>query len=241
MSRRYILQSTLAVVLLGLLAGCGQRASDYNSRGNELYDQQRYGEALAEYREAARLAPERAEPFANSGNARHQLHDYLGAADEQQSALTLAEPEIQAKIYYDLGNSYYRLREWEQAIESYKQALRLNPDDGDAKYNLELAQRQLQQQQQATNQGRPDPNRPEQQDEQGGNQRQTQPGGEEQQRPNPEPPPPSMSRGEAEEQLDRLRRREQRRSDEIYRDYAVGGEGSDSEAGPDDPSGERDW
>jgi len=43
------------------------------------------------------------------------------------------------EIYYNLGNAYFRLNNLGQAILNYEKALKLNPNDPDIRYNLELA------------------------------------------------------------------------------------------------------
>ena len=45
-----------------------------------------------------------------------------------------------ADIYYNLGNSYYKMDNIAKAIVNYEKALVLNPADGDIRFNLELAQ-----------------------------------------------------------------------------------------------------
>lgn len=44
--------------------------------------------------------------------------------------------------YYNLGNCYYKLKQWGKAILNYERALRLDPLDNDAKRNLRMAQLQ---------------------------------------------------------------------------------------------------
>ena len=45
-----------------------------------------------------------------------------------------------ADIYYNLGNSYYKMDNIAKAILNYEKALMLNPGNGDIRFNLELAQ-----------------------------------------------------------------------------------------------------
>ncbi|MEJ5167477.1 MAG: tetratricopeptide repeat protein, partial [Thermoanaerobaculia bacterium] len=61
--------------------------------------------------------------------------------------------------YYNIGNCYFQKEDFLNAIEFYKKALDLDPNDEDAKINLELARKKLkdqakkqQQQQQQQNQ-----------------------------------------------------------------------------------------
>ena len=52
----------------------------------------------------------------------------------------LANQGESADIYYNLGNSYYKMDNIAKAILNYEKALVLNPGNGDIRFNLELAQ-----------------------------------------------------------------------------------------------------
>ena len=52
----------------------------------------------------------------------------------------LANQGESADIYYNLGNSYYKMDNIAKAIVNYEKALVLNPGNGDIRFNLELAQ-----------------------------------------------------------------------------------------------------
>ena len=45
---------------------------------------------------------------------------------------------VSSDLYYNLGNAYYRLNDLPRAILNYERALRMEPANGDASYNLEL-------------------------------------------------------------------------------------------------------
>ena len=60
------------------------------------------------------------------------------------SAISIYETILQnegesADIYYNLGNSYYKMENIAKAILNYEKALLLNPGNGDIRFNLELA------------------------------------------------------------------------------------------------------
>lgn len=234
-------------LLLLALTGCGApSAADINAEGNALYEQGVYGQALNQYKEAVLMAPDRPEPQVNLGNTRYQMGDYLGAIEAPNNALQTADAATQAIIYYNQGNAHFRLEELDEAIEAYKKALRINPDDLDAKYNLELAQKiqeQQQQQQQASNQqdpnqqpqdGQQDPNQPPQDGQQPEPNQDPSGGGQPPERP--QAPPSSMDPDEAERQLDQLERSEDRNREDLYDNYAVGADGNptDSQGGDDE-------
>lgn len=48
-----------------------------------------------------------------------------------------------AEVYYNLGNAYFKQGELAQAILAYERALRLEPSNKDAKYNLQFAQSRI--------------------------------------------------------------------------------------------------
>ena len=65
-------------------------------------------------------------------------NDYAGAVEMYESIL--ANEGESSDIYYNLGNSYYKMDNIAKAILNYERALLLNPGDGDIRFNLELAQ-----------------------------------------------------------------------------------------------------
>jgi tetratricopeptide (TPR) repeat protein len=143
-------KTALGAFLLSLtiaLAACGSAVASSNRQGNKLYNQGKYDEALSAYQKAQAEQPDLAEIHYNIGNTLHRKEDYQGAAAETLQGLSKADPDMRAQAYYNLGNSFYRQGQFAEAIAAYKEALKLNPDDQDAKHNLELAQQQLEKQQ----------------------------------------------------------------------------------------------
>jgi len=140
----------LVAFLLGMtiaLAACGNTVASSNRQGNRLYRQGEYDEALSAYQKAQAEQPDLAELHYNVGNTLHRKEDYQEAAAETLQGLSKADPDLRARAYYNLGNSFYRQGQFAEAITAYKEALKLNPDDQDAKHNLELARQQLEKQQ----------------------------------------------------------------------------------------------
>ena len=167
------------LVALGFLTACGSSAARYNNAGNTNYESQDYTEAVDDYIAAQRENPDLAEPYYNAGNAFQKQGNLESATMQTKQAIRQAEGDLAQNSYYNLGNSYFLTEDWPSAIDAYKEALRLNPDDQDAKYNLELALKNLQQQQQQQQQ-----QNQQQQQGGGGGQQQQQPqqgGGQEQQ------------------------------------------------------------
>lgn len=71
------------------------------------------------------------------GNDAYAKGDFAAAADAYNAVLDAGFRS--ADLYYNLGNSYYRLEEFGMAILNYERALALKPNFRDARQNLELA------------------------------------------------------------------------------------------------------
>jgi Ca-activated chloride channel family protein len=137
------------LLVLLLVTACGpSKAEQLNNEGNEAFAEQAFQEALVAYQSAQIDQPELAEPYYNAANALYRQGAYDAALEQMNMALSFAEAESLAQAgYFNLGNTSYNQQQLQAAIEAYTQALLLNPDDQDAKYNLELALQQQQQQQ----------------------------------------------------------------------------------------------
>jgi hypothetical protein len=51
-------------------------------------------------------------------------------------------------VAYNLGNTQFAQQKYKEALSSYRQAMRCNPDDEDAKFNYAFTKRLIQQQEQ---------------------------------------------------------------------------------------------
>jgi Ca-activated chloride channel family protein len=155
------------LLTMGLLAtACSPSAEKLNKDGNEAFAEASYLEALAAYEAALIESPELAEPYYNAANTLYREGAFSEATMLMQEALKYADAEsLEQNGFYNAGNSSFNLQEFEAAIAAYTEALLRNPDDQDAKYNLELALQQLQQQQQEQEQQQEE-NEEEQEDEQ---------------------------------------------------------------------------
>ena len=70
----------------------------------------------------------------------------------KMSAQMQKDPTKAAAAWHNLGNISSQAKDYAKSIEAYKQALRLNPNDDETRYNLVLAQKLLQEQQNQQNQ-----------------------------------------------------------------------------------------
>jgi Ca-activated chloride channel family protein len=80
----------------------------------------------------------------NLGASLYREGDYKSALEAFDRAHNGApDDSLKARSAYNAGNALFRQGRFGEAAEKYKQALRLNPQDQDAKHNLELARRML--------------------------------------------------------------------------------------------------
>jgi tetratricopeptide (TPR) repeat protein len=98
---------------------------DKGLRANELYAQQKYGEALALYREILDRNPELAVIHFDAGNCLYHLEEYDAAIKAFREATRL-KPDF-AEAYTNLANSFAKLKKYDEAIPILENALRLTP------------------------------------------------------------------------------------------------------------------
>jgi tetratricopeptide (TPR) repeat protein len=138
------------VGLSGALAGCNAAARAAHE-GEQLYDAGKWAGAFDAFRRAQKAGGTPAMSL-NAGNALYRSKRYELAVKEYRELGTAPMP-LRGRAAYNLGNAAMRAAEdgapeqrgdyYQQAVTAYEAALQLEPKDGDAKWNLELALRKL--------------------------------------------------------------------------------------------------
>jgi tetratricopeptide (TPR) repeat protein len=126
-------------------------------QGNALYQAGEYDAAVRQYATAEQALPEAAEVHFNQGNAAYKRQDYAQALEHYTNALHTAEPILESRTKYNLGNVQYQqalqtmarpqdaMAHARAAITYYRDSLEADPQQLAAQYNLELAYRLVQQ------------------------------------------------------------------------------------------------
>ena len=136
--------------------------------GNRLYDENHYEEAEIFYRKALEENQGMTEGVFNLGNTTYQQKRFEEAAARFGEVAAREELPAQTRsaAYYNQGNALFEARDYEKAVSSYKQSLRLQPGNEDTKYNLSMAQTMLKkQQEQQQDQQNQDQQKQDQQDQ----------------------------------------------------------------------------
>jgi Ca-activated chloride channel family protein len=121
---------------------CGDAALS-NEAANTLFAAGDYTGALAAYRDLQQNTPDSPELAINAANTLHKLSEYPRALPEYGKAIEGKDRRLGAIAQYDRGNTLFRMGRYEDARDAYREVLRIDASDRDAKFNLEIVQRIL--------------------------------------------------------------------------------------------------
>ena len=175
-----MIQGFLIFLLVLYLPVPGQAVSPYQAvqQGNALYQSGKYAEAAEQYGSASQMVPDAAEVHFNQGNAAYKQQDYRKAHEHYTQALQTADRTLEGKVKYNLGNVEYQqaLQNLQQpqvamphlrsAMTYYRDSLDIDPQQQDARYNLELSHLLLHKLQQEQQQPKPQQQQGQPQDQQ---------------------------------------------------------------------------
>ncbi|MDQ2659741.1 MAG: VWA domain-containing protein, partial [Verrucomicrobiota bacterium] len=151
-ARRRKLQATALLVSLGAAVSAHAAApglDEYrNEKFNEAYD--RFQEALKEHPDTR--ATDKIQ--FDAGAAAYKMKDYNKALQSFSQALLSPDLPLQSQSHYNLGNTLYqhgeaqkadegKLKDWTNALEHYEQALKIEPENKEAKENYEFVKKKI--------------------------------------------------------------------------------------------------
>lgn len=231
----------IAILCLLPLSAFPQIEKIETKKGNEEFQSGRYDQAIEEYTKALEKDPEYMKALFNTGNALQQkarrlMEKAQAAEDQEEKKKLMAEAKTTSqkaasqfasvskaaktneeinKAQYNLGNARLMSGDIDASIEAYKEALRKQPEDDDARYNLAYAQhlkkKQQQQQQQQQQQNQDQQNKDQQkqdQKEQEKKDQQNQDQQKEEEQQGQQQQPQQLSKEEAEQLLQALMKQE---------------------------------
>ena len=208
--------------LLMSINSIAQNKKSFLRNGNELYADSSYNEAEIQYRKSLLEDQDYFNASFNLADAIYKQERY-----EESSALFDAlkddaptETDL-AKVFHNIGNSLVKEQKLDEAIEAYKSALRINPNDKDTRHNLALTTQQ--QEQENKNENKEDKedkeeDNKEQEKENKENKKQQ----EEKQENKPEEKKEEMSKETAEKMLEAIQQQEKELQEELQKKKVKG-------------------
>lgn len=154
----------LAVVVTALISGdaFAQKMPERRlvRKGNRQYERKDYDSSIDNYSRALRHDPTSFEAKFNTANVQFRKA-FVDSLQMDMKMLEKAEKSLRklaqdstrtdierADVAYNLGNSLFAQQKFKEALTCYRDAMRLNPEDKEAKYNYALTKEMLKQQQQ---------------------------------------------------------------------------------------------
>ena len=126
-----------------------QNSKQLIREGNRLYEKDKFSEAEISYRKSIEKESLSFESAYNLGNTLYKQERYNDAMNQYQ---TLIEGEKDAYkrsiLNYNLGNVFNKEEKLQESAEAYKKALRDNPNDKQAMYNLSEVLRKIKEKEQ---------------------------------------------------------------------------------------------
>lgn len=145
-----------------------KQARKYVREGNVLYDAQKYADAEVAYKKALENSPNYETANYNLGNALLQQNRNKEAIAQYEVVTKITKDKFtKGQTFHNIGNSYFKEKDYQNSVNAYKNSLRNNPKDEETRYNLALAQEMLedQQQQDKDEENKDDQNKDEEQKE----------------------------------------------------------------------------
>ncbi|MCP5105275.1 MAG: hypothetical protein GY950_17940, partial [bacterium] len=121
-------------------------AAKKNRKGIKAYQDQKYQEALNEFLSAKGIKPDSEELKSNTASALYRMKKYKEALEEFSNIDPEKTNLAHADFFYNVGNSFFRLNQFDKALENYKKSLIADYQDIDTKKNYEITLKKLEEQ-----------------------------------------------------------------------------------------------
>ena len=147
MFRKFI--AHILLLFLGLISVQAQESlNTLLYKGNRDFDKKNYDKASSTFMDAVKKKGDDFGAHYNLANSLYKKKMYDQANAEYQKAQKLTRnPDERAASFYNMGNSYLQNGNVDKAIESYKNALKNDPDNEAVLKNLQIAKKKQNQKQ----------------------------------------------------------------------------------------------
>lgn len=134
---------TLLLVLISF-ATKAQEKDKFLPKGNEEFAEKKYADAEANYRISQSKFKKKAVSSYNLGTSIYKQNQHSEAKYQFAKAIQDAKTKPEKhKAFHNLGNVLMKEKEYQGAVDAYKNALRNNPNDEETRYNYALAKKML--------------------------------------------------------------------------------------------------
>ena len=144
----YVVRRAIGFLIIAAVSVLVSRTTVFASQsqlkeGNRQFKNGNYDSAIGLYQDALIDTPYSSVLQFNLGDALAMKGDFPKAETAFTESAQSANPLLKGASHYNRGNVLFAQGRWGDAVEAYKDSLRANPNDQDAKYNLGVAMRTL--------------------------------------------------------------------------------------------------
>ncbi len=126
-----------------------KKAKVFMAEAEEALANNNFALAEAKYREAIAKDPNLADANYNLGNLYYKNNIAEESSERLQKSATVAqEKALKHKAFHNQGNAFMAQKNYQKAVEAYKNALRNRPSDDQTRYNLAVAKEKLEKEKQ---------------------------------------------------------------------------------------------
>ena len=133
------------LLLFCCLPGFSQADRHDVRAGNRKFGKERFKEAEIDYRKAVLKDSTSVTAQYDLASALYRQEDWAGAAKALESVKD--QPELPAQYYFNAGDAASQQKDWQAAVNDFREALLRDPGDLDAKENYIYAKKMLENQQ----------------------------------------------------------------------------------------------
>ncbi len=218
--KRLKVVKTPASLALLLIAFCllpvissAQEDKKLIKQGNEAYEKKEYDKAIQDYQQASEKSPANSTAQYNLGNAFYKSKKTDEAVQAYDNAVVNADNKLdKSNSFYNKGVVLQNNKKLPDCIDAYKNALKLNPQNEDARQNLQKALKQQKDEQKKENKDNKDEKKPKDDKKQQDKDKQKQ---DEKKDDQPKPQPSKLTKQDAEEKLKALLQQEKNLQDRL--------------------------
>lgn len=214
------------ILLLCFAASCFAQVDRHDVRaGNRKFKRDKFKESEIDYRKAAVKDSLSVAAEYNLASALYRQEDYENAGKALETVKDVASGSAAASdYYYNLGDVALQKKDYKSAVDAFRSALLLTPDDLDAKENYIYAKKMLENQQNGgggDNQQNQDQNQDQDQDQDQQQDQQQDQNQDQNQNQQPQPQDQEISPQQAQQMLKAIQAKEKETQDKVNREKAA--------------------